>query len=127
MKIRISDQIVFFFICVIMGVLVIGSVVCSDIGEFNLGSDIVICTFVLVFEGLEVLGDDYVYEGWVVVDGFLVLMGIFEVDENGVFMFNEFVFFVGIVDVVSFFVFIIEFVVGDDFVLSYVYVLGGIF
>ena len=35
------------------------------------------------FEGLEDLGDDFVYEGWVIVDGSPVSTGIFEIDEEG--------------------------------------------
>ena len=35
------------------------------------------------FSGLESLGDDFVYEGWLIVDGAPVSSGRFSVDENG--------------------------------------------
>ncbi len=37
----------------------------------------------LTFEGLEDLGDDYAYEGWLIVDGNPVSTGIFSVDTEG--------------------------------------------
>lgn len=37
----------------------------------------------LSVSGLEDLGDDYVYEGWVIVDGAPVSTGVFTVDANG--------------------------------------------
>ncbi len=41
-------------------------------------------TFETNFSGLEDLGDDYAYEGWLIVDGNPVSAGIFEVDANGI-------------------------------------------
>lgn len=38
----------------------------------------------LNFEGLENLGDDYAYEGWLLVDGSPVTTGVFTVNDNGV-------------------------------------------
>lgn len=35
------------------------------------------------FKGLEALGDDYDYEGWLIVDGKAVSAGIFDIDANG--------------------------------------------
>lgn len=40
-------------------------------------------TFTLGISGLEDLGDDYAYEGWLIVDGSPVSAGIFNVDANG--------------------------------------------
>lgn len=40
-------------------------------------------TFTLDISGLEDLGDDYAYEGWLIVDGSPVSAGIFNVDANG--------------------------------------------
>jgi len=40
-------------------------------------------TLTLSLSGLEDLGDDYVYEGWVIVDGSPVSTGTFDVDEEG--------------------------------------------
>lgn len=37
----------------------------------------------LNFAGLEDLGDDYAYEGWIMVDGSPVTTGVFNVDANG--------------------------------------------
>ena len=37
----------------------------------------------LNFTGLENLGSDYVYEGWILVDGSPVTTGVFTVDDNG--------------------------------------------
>ena len=40
-------------------------------------------TFTANFNGLEDLGDDYAYEGWLIVDGAPVSAGIFTVDADG--------------------------------------------
>lgn len=40
-------------------------------------------TFTLDISGLEDLGDNYAYEGWLIVDGNPVSAGIFNVDANG--------------------------------------------
>lgn len=40
-------------------------------------------SLVLEVEGLENLGDDYVYEGWIEVDGEMVSVGTFTVDDQG--------------------------------------------
>ena len=40
-------------------------------------------TLNMEFERLPNLGDDYVYEGWIIVDGAPITAGIFSVDDNG--------------------------------------------
>src|SRR5690625_1877243 len=40
-------------------------------------------SLVLEVEGLENLGDDYVYEGWIEVDGEMVSVGTFTIDDQG--------------------------------------------
>lgn len=62
----------------------------SDIsGSFDLSNSITVTrnpkmkTLTLDISGLENLGDDYVYEGWVIVDGAPVSTGVFTVDDQG--------------------------------------------
>jgi hypothetical protein len=127
MNSRISDHIVLFSTCAIMGAIAVGSVACTNGSESNIGPDTVTRTLALAFEGLEALGDDYVYEGWVIVDGAPVSTGVFEVDENGVSTPNEFVLPADIADAASLFVLTIEPAVDDDPAPSHVHVLGGTF
>lgn len=47
-------------------------------------------TVALDFTGLEDLGSDYLYEGWVIVDGAPVSTGTFSVDANGGLSRNQF-------------------------------------
>jgi len=44
----------------------------------------------LSLTGLENLGDDYLYEGWVIVDGSPVSTGVFSVDDSGTLSDTEF-------------------------------------
>ncbi len=58
-------------------------------GEFGLSNFIMVTRNVsysdlnLDISGLENLGDDYMYEGWVIVDGSPVTTGVFSVDDSG--------------------------------------------
>lgn len=58
-------------------------------GSFDLSNSITVTrnpkmkTLTLDIAGLENLGDDYVYEGWVIVDGAPVSTGVFTVDDQG--------------------------------------------
>jgi len=81
----------------------------------------------LAFEGLEDLGDDYVYEGWLIVDGAPVTSGRFSVDEMGVPTPSEFAIDRDIADASSLFVLTIEPAVGDDPAPSHVHLVGGTF
>ena len=40
-------------------------------------------TLTLDIDGLQNLGDDYAYEGWIMVDGSPVTTGVFTVNDNG--------------------------------------------
>ncbi|MBD3297919.1 MAG: hypothetical protein GF341_04625, partial [candidate division Zixibacteria bacterium] len=66
---------------VMLAVLLVGAVAllvgCSDDDEEN-------ALLALSFLGVEDLGDDYVYEGWILVDGTPISTGTFTVDEMGV-------------------------------------------
>ena len=51
----------------------------------NLNEDLedTMATFDLTINGLEDLGDNYTYEGWIIVNGDAVTTGVFDVDANG--------------------------------------------
>ncbi len=57
-------------------------------GDFSLSNSITInrsseTELTLDINGLENLGDDYAYEGWIIVDGSPVTTGVFSVDDSG--------------------------------------------
>ncbi len=54
---------------------------CNDDENSNASDDTT--TLELNFEGLEDLGPDYTYEGWIIVDGNAISTGVFTVDEAG--------------------------------------------
>ena len=56
----------------------------------NQEDEVLTGTLQLNVSGLEDLGDDYAYEGWIIVDGAPVTAGIFEVDANGNLTQNDF-------------------------------------
>ena len=127
MKTRINDYFVYLSTCAIMGAISLGLAGCGTGEESAIEPASTTRTLDLTFEGLEALGDDYVYEGWVIADGMPVSTGRFMVDENGVSMPNEFVIPVEIADAASLFVLTIEPAQGDDPAPSHVHVLGGAF
>ena len=81
----------------------------------------------LNFEGLEDLGSDYVYEGWLIVDGSPVTTGRFTVDSNGNTSKSEFDLSQEDVDQASTFVLTIEPAQDDDPAPSDVHILAGDF
>ncbi|WP_111707524.1 anti-sigma factor [Lutibacter citreus] len=94
---------------------------CSDDDEAttkNLGLNI---------SGLENLGSDYVYEGWIIVEGSAVTTGRFSVNDNGVLSETNFILDIDDLNAASTFVLTIEKVVGDDPGPSDVHILAGDF
>ena len=81
----------------------------------------------LSFDGLEDLGSDYVYEGWLIVEGSPVTTGRFTIDSNGNTSKSEFDLSQEDVDQASAFVLTIEPAQGDDPEPSDVHILAGDF
>ncbi|MDP6946926.1 MAG: hypothetical protein QF464_22445 [Myxococcota bacterium] len=84
-------------------------------------------TLELAFEGLEPLGGDYVYEGWIIVDDMPVSTGRFTVDEAGLLNPATFEIAEADAEAATTFVLTIEPGEGDDPAPSHVHVLGGNF
>jgi len=82
-------------------------------------------TLSLTLDGLEDLGEDYVYENWLVMDGEPVSAGRFSVDADGVPSQNEFPIDAMIADEATVFVLTIEPAVGDDPAPSHVHIVAG--
>ena len=81
----------------------------------------------LNINGLEDLGADYVYEGWIIVDGAPVSTGIFTVDENGELSSNAFYVNADELDAATVFVLTIEPTVDPDPAPSNTKLLSGPF
>ena len=81
----------------------------------------------LNISGLEDLGDDYVYEGWLIVNGSPVTTGRFSVDGSGVLSQTSFTLGYDNLTMASTFVLTIEPAVGDDPAPSPVHILAGDF
>ena len=81
----------------------------------------------LSFTGLEDLGTDYAYEGWLIVDGKPVTAGIFNVDSNGVLSQKTFELSASDVENASAYVLTIEPSPDSDPGPSKVHILGGNF
>ncbi len=79
----------------------------------------------LVFNGLEDLGADWAYEGWLIVDGAPVSTGTFTVDGGGMQSQTYFPTEVASLEAVSTFVLTIEPVPDSDPSPSHVHILGG--
>ena len=79
------------------------------------------------FEGLEALGNGYVYEGWFIVDGMPVSTGRFEIDEDGEPDQSMFTVDAADADAAAMFVLTIEPAVGDDPAPADTHVLAGAF
>jgi hypothetical protein len=79
----------------------------------------------LDFHGLEDLGPDFAYEGWLIVDGAPVSTGVFTVDGGGAQSQTYFPTAVSSLDAVSTFVLTIEPVPDSDPAPSHVHILGG--
>ena len=81
----------------------------------------------LNISGLEDLGNDYVYEGWIIVDGAPVTTGRFSVDASGELSQDSFSLDYDDVSNASTFILTIEPSVGDDPAPSAVHILAGDF
>ena len=79
----------------------------------------------MMFDGLEDLGADYVYEGWLIVDGAPVSTGRFSIDENGEPFPAWFVVYASDAADATAFVLTIEPAVGDDPAPAQTHVLAG--
>lgn len=88
----------------------------TDEGSFNLS-----------INGLEDLGDDYVYEGWIIVNGAPVTTGIFKVDASGNLSQTTFNVAKSDIDAATAFVLTIEPMSDPDPAPSAVHVLAGDF
>lgn len=81
----------------------------------------------LNISGLENLGADYVYEGWIIVNGAPVSTGVFSVSDNGTLSQTKFNLEKDVLDAASTFVLTIEPTVGDVPSPSDVHILAGDF
>ncbi len=79
------------------------------------------------FDGLEALGADYVYEGWIIVDGAPVSTGRFTVDDSGTPSLTSFDVAQSDADAATTFVLTIEPAEGDDPAPAATHVLAGDF
>ncbi len=92
-----------------------GGVNLSDLAKLlSLYGSVCDPTLQMTFDGLEDLGDDYVYEGWFIVDGAAVSTGRFGIDENGDALPGWFVVHVEDAVAATLFVLTIEPAVGDE-------------
>ena len=82
-------------------------------------------TLTLTFTGLPALGSDYVYEGWIIVDGAPVTTGRFTVDDEGAASASVFVLDPDEADAATTFVLTLEPAVGDEPAPSAVHLLAG--
>ena len=79
------------------------------------------------FDGLEALGDDYVYEGWLIVDDAPLTTGRFTVADDGSLSVHEFEISAAHLEAATAFVLTIEPAVEDDPVPSDIHVVAGDF
>ena len=87
----------------------------------------VLSNFTLDIEGLEDLGSEAVYEGWVIVDGNPISTGVFTVDESGVLSQTRFTIDTDDMNTASTFVLTIEPSPDPDPAPSAVHILAGDF
>lgn len=81
----------------------------------------------LNLSGLEDLGSDYVYEGWIMVNGSPITTGRFSINSSGTLSQSSFSLLKSQLDVATAFILTIEPAVGDDPAPSDVHVLAGDF
>ena len=81
----------------------------------------------LNISGLENLGSDFVYEGWIIVDGSPITTGRFSVNDTGNLSKTNFNLDISALEAASTFVLTIEPAVGDDPAPSNVHILAGNF
>jgi len=82
---------------------------------------------VLNISGLENLGSDFVYEGWIIINSSPISTGRFSVDDNGVLSETSFTLDIDELAAATTFVLTIEPVVGDNPSPSAVHILAGDF
>lgn len=112
----------------ILFVLVLGSIFISSCGDDDSVSTLSdLETLKLNINGLEDLGQDFVYEGWIIVDGSPVTTGIFTVNASGELSETEFVLDKEDLDRTSAFVLTIEPSPDPDPAPSAVHILAGDF
>lgn len=107
------------FLIGLLGLVVFTSCSDDDAGEI-LQDDLS-----LNITGLEDLGDDYIYEGWIIVDGSPVTTGVFSVDANGNLSETEFRVDAADLDAATAFVLTIEPSPDPDPAPSSVHILAG--
>lgn len=95
----------------------------DDAGDDDAGAETRSLTF--SFDGLPVLGDEYVYEGWIIVDDAPVTTGRFTIDEEGALDPATFEVDAAMVDAATVFVLTIEPATGDDPAPADTHVLAG--
>lgn len=109
----------------LIAMLLVTAALASSCGGDGDDEDTMKLTF--AFNGLEDLGDDYVYEGWLIVDGMPVSAGRFSVDGNGQASLTEFEFPAATAMGASKYVLTIEPASGDDPAPSDTHLLAGDF
>jgi len=102
--------------------LMFSFVSCDDDNDDTFTSDLV-----LDIVGLENLGSDYVYEGWIIVKGKAITTGVFSVNDNGDLSQNSFKLDGEKLESATSFVLTIEPKIGDDPSPSDVHILAGDF
>jgi len=68
----------------ILGLAALGAVITSCSSDDNSGNNQTTSDLTINLNGLEDLGANFVYEGWIIVDGTPISTGTFTVDANGV-------------------------------------------
>ncbi len=91
----------------LLSVIVLSAVLMSC-GDDDSPSAALTSDLTLNISGLENLGDDYIYEGWVIVEGAPVSTGTFSVDESGALSNNSFSITSSVLELASKFVLSIE-------------------
>ncbi|MEL6178914.1 MAG: anti-sigma factor, partial [Myxococcota bacterium] len=108
---------------VAMGALLVA---CSDDGDSDAGDgDASMRTLSMSYQGLPALGDGFVYEGWLIVDGAPVSTGRFTVDAAGALSPSTFELDAAVADAGTTFILTIEPAVGDDPAPADTHVLAG--
>jgi hypothetical protein len=107
-----------FLYAFILSAFILSMTACEQKDEAN---------FELNISGLEDLGDDYLYEGWLIVDGEAITTGTFSVDANGSLSQNDFSVASDDLEMASTFVLTIEPSPDNDPAPSKVHVLAGDF
>ena len=102
-------------------------VACDKENETETPADPTTKTMTLNIDNLEDVGDDYTYEGWIVVDGAPVSTGTFDVDADGNLSKSSFNVDIAQLDAATDFVLTIEPVPDNDPAPSAIKLIGGAF